>query len=117
MITLPKHSMRWKNERMCIAFWIFCLETVAIKSWATIVAALIIYIHQIDARWLGSPNCGITFKKHTRMNEGCAQMDPSPPNRFGNDESVRVPTCYVKLNLQCDFAGDAGVPQQLIGLL
>lgn len=26
-------------------------------------------------------------------------------------------TCYVKLDLQGYFAGDAGVPQQLIGLL
>lgn len=48
---------------------------------------------------------------------GCGQMDLSSPNRFAIDESLRVPTCYVKLNLQCDFAGDAGVPQQLIGLL
>lgn len=84
---------------MCVGFCIFRLETVAIKSQATCLAALIIYIHQIVARWLGSQNCGITFKKHTRMNAGCAQMDPSSPNRFGIDESVCVPTCYVKLNL------------------
>lgn len=72
---------KWEN-----VFWIFCLETVAIKSWATSLAALIIYIHQIDGRWFGSQNNGITLKEHTRMNAGYAQMDPSSPNRFGIDE-------------------------------
>lgn len=38
------------------------------------------------------------------------------PPQTGLELMNCVPTCYVKLNLQRDFAGDAGVPQQLIGL-